>query len=65
MSDILLRGVPESAVGMIKQEASERGLAPGEFITRVIQFYLLLSGPDVPPQVVAARKDSKLYSEQP
>jgi hypothetical protein len=65
MSDILLRGVPESAVGVIKQEASVRGLAPGEFITRVIQFYLLLSGPDVPPQVVAARQDSKLQSEQP
>jgi hypothetical protein len=63
-ADILPRGVPEPAVGAINQEASERGVAPGEFITRVITFYLLLSGPGVPAQVVAARRDCELQSDQ-
>ncbi len=63
MPDILLRGVPESAVGVIKHEASERGIAPGEFIARLVNFYLLLSVPEVSDEVVAARRDSRLEPE--
>jgi hypothetical protein len=63
MPDILLRGVPESAISVIKHEASERGIAPGEFIARVLNFYLLLSVPDISEQVVAARRDSRLHPE--
>ena len=63
MADILLRGVPESAVSAIKQQASDRGVAPGEFITRLLNFYLLLSEPEVPAQVVAARRESKLQAQ--
>ena len=65
MADILLRGVPESAISLIKQAATDRGIAPGEFITRVLNFYLLLSGPNPPAQVDAALQESKLESAQP
>jgi hypothetical protein len=63
MPDILLRGVPEPMIKVIKQEAAERDLAPGEFITRVVNFYLILSGPEAPAQVAAARLESKLEPE--
>ncbi len=59
MATILLQAISDDTVAAVKAYAAEAGVSPGEFVTRLVEFYTQLRVSDE-PAVVETRRVARL-----